>query len=72
MQPISLRGGTTVAAGVYREMRSGRLVYLSAASALPGQSNSEQYVQVPQAALFNHRRQYLANHARAVRERSRA
>jgi hypothetical protein len=72
MQPISLRGGTSVPAGVYREMHSGRLVYLGTASALPGQSNSESYIQVPQAALFNHRRPFLANHAKAVREASRA
>ena len=55
MQPISVRGGTIVPAGVYREMHSGRLVYLGTLGTLPGQSNSESYVQVPEAALFNHR-----------------
>ena len=63
MHPISLRGGASVPAGVYRELHSGRLVYLGTASTLPGQSNSELYVQVPEAALFNHRRPYLARHA---------
>jgi hypothetical protein len=65
MHPISLRGGMSVPAGVYREMRSGRLVYLSTTSTLPGQSNSEAYIQVPQAALVNHRRPFLADRARA-------
>ena len=60
MHPISLRGGSSVPAGVYRELHSGRLVYLGTATTLPGQSNSEMYVQVPDAALFNHRRPYLA------------
>jgi hypothetical protein len=59
MHPISLRGGSSVPAGVYRELHSGRLVYLGTATTLPGQSNSEMYVQVPDAALFNHRRPYL-------------
>ena len=62
MHPLSLRGGSSVSPGVYRELHSGRLVYLGTASTLPGQGNSEVYVQVPEAALFNHRRQYLANH----------
>lgn len=62
MHPISLRGGSSVPAGVYRELHSGRLVYLGTASTLPGQSNSEMYVQVPDAALFNHRRPYLVQH----------
>jgi hypothetical protein len=62
MHPVSLRGGSSVAAGVYREMHSGRLVYLGTPSTLPGQSNSESYVQMPEAALFNHRREYLAHH----------
>lgn len=62
MHPISLRGGSAVPGGVYRELHSGRLVYLGTAGTLPGQSNSESYVQVPEAALFNHRRQYLADH----------
>lgn len=59
MHPISLRGGASVPAGVYREMHSGRLVYLGTASTLPGQGNSELYVQVPEAALFNHRRSFV-------------
>ena len=62
MHPISLRGGTSVPSGVYRELHSGRLVYLGTASTLPGQYNSELYVQVPEAALFNHRRSYLGRH----------
>jgi len=62
MHPISLRGGSSAPAGVYREMRSGHLVYLGTASTLPGQYNSESYIQVPESALFNHRRQYLADH----------
>jgi hypothetical protein len=53
-------------------MHSGRLVYLGTASTLPGQSNSESYIQVPQAALFNHRRPYLANYEKTAGERNRA
>ena len=48
-------------------MHSGRLVYLGTSSTLPGQYNSESYVQMPEAALFNHRRPYLARHDEAVR-----
>lgn len=61
MHPLSIRGGSSAPAGVYRELHSGRLVYLGTTSTLPGQYNSEAYVQVPEAALFNHRRQYLAH-----------
>ena len=64
MHPISVRGGTVVPAGVYREMHSGRLVYLGTLSTLPGQSNSETYVQVPEAALFNHRQSHIHNQAK--------
>ena len=64
MHPISVRGGTVVPAGVYREMHSGRLVYLGTVGTLPGQSNSESYVQVPEAALFTHRDGYIHNRAR--------
>ena len=66
MHPISLRGGTSVPSGVYREMHSGRMVYLGTASTLPGQSNSEVYVQVPEAALFNHLPSALPRH-KAIR-----
>jgi hypothetical protein len=72
MHPISLRGGTSVPAGVYREMHSGHMVYLSTTSTLPGQSNSEAYIQVPQSALVNHRRPFLADHAKADRKSNRA
>ncbi len=72
MHPISLRGGTQVPAGVYREMHSGRLVYLGTASTLPGQLNSETYVQVPEAALFNHRPSYLDRHKGSTRPVNRA
>jgi hypothetical protein len=67
MHPISLRGGASAPAGVYRELHSGRLVYLGTPSTLPGQYNSEVYVQMPEAALFNHRRQYLANGRKLTR-----
>jgi hypothetical protein len=70
VHPISLRGGTAVPAGVYRELHSGRLVYLGTASTLPGQFNSELYVQVPEAALFNHRRQFLGRHKAADHQAS--
>ncbi|HVA92905.1 MAG TPA: hypothetical protein VNL71_24060 [Chloroflexota bacterium] len=66
MHPISLRGGTVVQAGVYREMHSGRLVYLGTSSTLPGQSNSETYVKVPSAALFNHQPSHLHRQAKAL------
>jgi hypothetical protein len=62
MHPISLRGGSSAPKGVYRELHSGRLVYLDTFSTLPGQTNSEMYVQMPDAALFNHRRHYVADH----------
>ncbi len=52
MHPMTLRGGTPVPAGVYRQLHSGRLVYLGIPSTLPGQSNSDFYVKVPAAALF--------------------
>jgi hypothetical protein len=72
MQPISLRGGSSVPAGVYREVHSGRMVYLGTPSTLPGQSNSEMYIQVPESALFNHRRQYLDQHDALLRKVNRA
>ncbi len=67
MHPISLRGGTAVPAGVYRETHSGRLVYLGTSSTLPGQSNSESYIQVPGAALFNHRQSHLHREPKDLR-----
>ena len=72
MHPISLRGGTVVPAGVYREMHSGRLVYMGTLSTLPGQSNSESYVQVPEAALFNHRQGHIHRQAKDRTDRARA
>ncbi|MGH2344667.1 MAG: hypothetical protein ACRDG4_05540 [Chloroflexota bacterium] len=72
MHPISLRGGTVVPAGVYREMHSGRLVYLGTVSTLPGQSNSETYVQVPEAALFNHRQGHIHRQVRNQIDQARA
>jgi hypothetical protein len=72
MQPISLRGGSSVPAGVYREVHSGRLVYLGTPSTLPGQANSEMYIQVPESALFNHRRPYLDRHDAPLRQANRA
>jgi len=59
MHPTSLRGGMMVQAGVYREMHSGRLVYVGTPTTLPGQSNSETYVQVPSAALLSHQPSHL-------------
>jgi hypothetical protein len=70
MHPLSLRGGSSAPAGVYRELHSGRLVYLGTPSTLPGQANSEAYVQMPEAALFNHRREYLAQHHSGRRPRA--
>jgi hypothetical protein len=55
MHPILLRGGSSAPAGVYRELHSGRMVYLDTSGTLPGQLNSESYVQVPQAAMLNPR-----------------
>ena len=72
MQPISLRGGSSVPAGVYREVHSGRMVYLGTPSTLPGQSNSERYIQVPESALFNHRHAYLDRHDDLLRKVNRA
>lgn len=63
MHIISLRGGSSAPAGVYREMHSGRLIYLGTAGTLPGQSNSEAYVQMPEAVLFNHRHAHTAERA---------
>jgi hypothetical protein len=62
MSPFTLRGGMTVPAGVYRDVRNGRLIYLATPGTLPGQGNSEMYVQVPQAALLNHQHHYLMSH----------
>jgi len=56
---MSLRGGTQVPAGVYRQVHSGRLVYLATPGTLPGQNNSEVYIEVPQAALLNTHRPQL-------------
>ena len=66
MHPTSLRGGTMVQAGVYRETHSGHLVYVGTPTTLPGQSNSETYIQVPGAALFNHRPSHLHRQAEAL------
>ncbi len=66
MHPISLRGGSSAPAGVYRELHSGRMVYMDTTGTLPGQLNSETYVEVPQAALLN--RRVSQHHGRAKRD----
>ncbi|MGH2410092.1 MAG: hypothetical protein ACRDGS_06930 [Chloroflexota bacterium] len=61
-----LRGGMVVQAGVYRETHSGRLVYVGTPTTLPGQSNSETYIQVPSAALLNHQPSHLHRQTKPV------
>jgi hypothetical protein len=65
MHPLTLHGGATVPAGVYRQVHSGRLIYLATPGTLPGQGNSEIYVQVPQAALFNQQHRYVPSEHRS-------
>jgi hypothetical protein len=55
MNALMLRGGSRVGPGAYREVRTGHVVYMGTEGYLPGQINSERYVQVPERVYFQER-----------------
>ena len=56
---LLLRGGSRAEAGAYREVRSGHMVYMGTEGYLPGQSNSEQYIKVPERLYLQERSRRL-------------
>ena len=65
MNTLVLRGGSRVEPGAYREVRTGHVVYVGTEGYLPGQINSERYVQVPERVYLQERLHRLL-HARTA------